>query len=81
MTNIKSESRWALVKKLCLALPFLLLIGAAIPSVQADDYHHGYYRHHRYYRHHHYYHHRHYYYRHGRRYYGPRSGVNVNIGL
>ena len=86
MTNIKPESQWAFVKKLFLALPFLALLGAAIPSAQADQ-HHGFYRRHGYYRHH--YHHRRYYYRHGRRYYygdngyyyGPRPGVAVSVGL
>lgn len=90
MTNLKSTtSSWALATKLLLALPFLVLLGASIPSAQADQ-HHGFYRRHGYYRHHyrHYHHHRGYYYRHGRRYYygdngyyAPRSGVSVNVGL
>ncbi len=88
MTTLTPKTKFALAKKLLLALPFLALLAAMIPTAQADEYHryhrHGYYRHHPY-RH---YHHRHYYYRHGRRYYGygpdyyaPRPGVSVNVGL
>lgn len=85
MTNIKPESHGALVKKLFLALPFLALLAAFLPSAQADE-HHGFYHRHGYYRHH--YHHRGYYYRHhhryyygDNRYYAPRPGVSVNVGL
>ena len=94
MTNINSQSKWATVKKLMLALPFLAVLVAAVPSAQADDHYgrlhreerrEGYYRHgYGYYHGGRYYHHRRYYYRHGRRYYGyygPVSGVSVNIGL
>ena len=85
MTTIAPKTRFAFVKKLLLALPFLAVLAVAIPSAHADD-HYGYYHRHGYYRHH--YHHRHYYYRHGHRYYGyepgyygPRPGVHVSVGL
>lgn len=91
MTTITPKTRFAAAKKLLLALPFLAILLAMVPTAHADE-HHGFYRRHGYYRHHDYnrhYHHRHYYYRHGHRYYGydrgyydgPRSGVSVRVGL
>ena len=78
MTTLTPKTKFAAAKKLLLALPFLAVLAAVVPAAQADQ-DHGFYRRHGYYRHH--YHHRHYYYRHGHRYYGPRPGVNVNVGL
>ena len=83
MTTLTPKTKFTSAKKLLLALPFLALLAAMVPTAQADDYYRYHHRHH--YRH---YHHRHYYYRHGRRYYGygpdyyaPRPGVSVNVGL
>ncbi len=88
MTTLAPKTKFASAKKLLLALPFLALLVAMVPTAQADDHHRnhrrGYNRHHQQRS----YHRRHYYYRHGRRYYGyepgyyrPRTGVSVNVGL
>ncbi len=83
MTTIAPKTKFAAAKKFLLALPFLALLAAMVPTAHADQ-DNGFYRRHGYYRHHYhhgYYHHRHYYYRNGHRYYGPGPGVNVHVGL
>ena len=85
MTTIAPRTRFAAVKKLLLAIPFLAVLAVMIPSAHADYYyrnHHRYYRHH-YYRHG-YYGPRHYRYVHGRRYYyygDYYPGINLHIAL
>ena len=88
MTNIAPRAKLPTLKKWLLALPFLAVLAAAVPSARADD-HYGrlhreeYYRHHGYYRHG-YYGHRHYRYVHGRRYYyygNYYPGVVLHVAL